>query len=303
MTDTNTPTVLIAGTARDCSKTLQSTLELLEPELPEGWFHRWFVVESDSTDDTLDVLERLSESRSNFEYVSKGSLRSVFPSVAERLAYCRNLYLERARELGVDFLIVADLDGVVQRLPEGLLGNLLTEDDDWAGLFANQLGPYYDLAALRHSDWVAADPFSYANFLVTLGYSRREASRKAISERMLVIPPTGERIRVDSAFGGLGIYRMSAVGEFKYAAQLDGSSVCEHVPLNAAISRAGTTLYIEPRLAISSFTEHTYQLRRVFRFLAKFTSALERILGSKNVEALVVRVDAILKKFPRVIGR
>jgi hypothetical protein len=54
----------------------------------------FFVVESDSSDGTAEALARLSASNDNFRFTSLGNLSEVFRKRTERIAVCRNRYLE-----------------------------------------------------------------------------------------------------------------------------------------------------------------------------------------------------------------
>jgi hypothetical protein len=199
-----------------------------------------------------------------------------------------------------NFLLIVDLDGIVTRIPDGLLKELLEEEGDWAALFANQSGPYYDLAALRHQHWNPEDPFMYQDFLLSVGYKRRAAAKKAIVEKMLLIQSSAPRIRVDSAFGGMAIYRLSHLPtSSRYKGIVDGQQVCEHVPLNSSLSAINLGLYIEPKLIIAKYTEHTYQLSKFNRLLANLLAIFVMPLGEDKFESAVIRLAKIHQRLLR----
>ena len=56
---------------------------------------------------------------------------------------------------------------------------------------------------------------------------------------------TGQRLEVDSAFGGIAIYKVSIIGDCKYIGSYDdGTELCEHVPFHQCIKENGGKIYI-----------------------------------------------------------
>ncbi len=79
--------------------------------------------------------------------------------------------------------------------------------------------------------------------------SEKEAVEEFVESRMIRVPPDAERIEVESAFGGLGIYDVGLLKGCRYRPTAeDGSPVCEHVPMHAQIREKGGRLFIEPSL-------------------------------------------------------
>jgi hypothetical protein len=289
--------VFCAGIARNCEESLVNTISIVDKSIPSSWMHEWLVVESDSTDTTVDVLAELSIQRADFSFVSEGKLEQKLPALTERLAFCRNIYLQAAMKAQADFLLIVDLDGVVTQVPEGLIGELLEEDGDWTALFANQSGPYYDLAALRHTFWNPTDPFGYQDFLISAGYNKRAAATKAIVDKMLTLKPSIPRIEVQSAFGGMALYKLSDLpADINYLGLIGGRQVCEHVPLNESLVKLGRRLFIEPRLIIARYTEHTYQLSRTNRILAKILRIFVLPFGESKFESTVNLLARLYRK-------
>ena len=67
----------------------------------------------------------------------------------------------------------------------------------------------------------------------------------------LWVPP----IRVLSAFGGTGIYKLTLAVAARYVGLDDkGRETCEHVAFNAGVRKAGGQLYIYPALVTRSPT-------------------------------------------------
>lgn len=290
--------IMCVGAARNCERTVEPTIAVIEAALPEEWEISWYVVESDSDDATVSVLQALSRSKSNFSYVTKGDLRHEISEWTERLAFCRNLYLDEAATTKPDLLLVADLDGVIKFFPDGLMETIVRDQSEWSAIFGNQNGPYYDLLALRHSSWNPGNPFDYMNFLMELGLSKRISAKKAIVEKMIRIPPSANRIPVDSAFGGIAIYRFSDLSpSMRYVGNEDGNPICEHVPLNLSLVAAGKRLFIEPKLQIARYTEHTYQLSPSNRL---FSALMRVIFGPFSERAFETAVEKLAKFYLRI---
>ena len=84
--------VLFVGLARDCELTIEHTVLALLEAFSEAKTLRYYVVESDSTDGTVERLESMSQSIPGFQFESHGCLSERFPKRTERLAFCRNRY-------------------------------------------------------------------------------------------------------------------------------------------------------------------------------------------------------------------
>lgn len=253
---------LVCGTVRNAEKSLSRDVHRIRKSIGRHGVVHFFIVESDSSDGTVRELGELSKTLANFKFRSLGQLENKFPDRIERLAYCRNTYLEHLEaHTGYDFLVVADLDGLNSAL-SGKSFSAIDWGGTWDAIFANQLGPYYDLLALRHPLWCHVDPFKIKHFWSEIGLSERSSGMAAIVSRMIKIPKTASPIRVESAFGGLGIYRTSSLakGTRYCAADLNGLPASEHVSLNQSLTRAGGSLYIYPGLINAKYTEHTYKL-------------------------------------------
>jgi hypothetical protein len=256
-------TVLIAGVARNCAGTLQATVQRLTATLPAFTTVRWLVVESDSTDNTVAVLQQLAQTVPGFEYRSLGALAPQMPERTERLAHCRNVYLDHLRQLNlaavgdqgqqVPYLVVVDLDGVNDALtPEALMSCWAPKtaaDSDWAACCANQRGLYYDIWALRHPQWCPGDCWEESSFLQRHGTSTGSAHKAAVYSRMVNIAPQSSWLAVQSAFGGLAVYRTAAIQHARYVGMTpEGRAVCEHVAFHAGILAGGGSIFINPQL-------------------------------------------------------
>lgn len=244
--------VLVVGTAKDCAQYLKADIYKLQSALADFKQVYWLVIESDSKDTTLQVLNKLALEIHHFRYLSLGSLSGKLPLRTERIAHCRNAYLKELRENplyeAIKWVVVADLDGANNLISPQAIASCFTRDD-WDVCTANQQGPYYDIWALRHEAWCPNDCWQQAEFLHRYGLRQKQAKFSSVFSKMLVIPPKSLWIEVDSAFGGLAIYRRCALEKANYVGiRNDGTEICEHVTLHQQIKNQGFSIFINPAL-------------------------------------------------------
>ena len=250
---------LLCGLVRNCESTIEQDLLRLRRAFSGLGKLQFVLVESDSSDNTVEKASLLASVSGDIELITLGKLTERFPDRVERLTFCRNRYLERLLELQEShFLVVADMDNVNSMLGTEPLDRKIFEGN-FSALFANQDGPYYDLYALRHELWCPSNVFEERSQLMEFGLSEREAGVVSVVSKMIKIPRDSPPIPVRSAFGGLAIYRVSDIPkDARYSAiGKNGRQVCEHVPFNEAIADSGGTLFILPSLINAKTTEHT----------------------------------------------
>lgn len=262
--------LLVAGLARNCEKKLEDEVRQINLAFSDAKSINWLVIESDSDDKTLDVLNKLSN-KDFFDFISLGKLERKIPNRTERIANCRNLYLEElkfnSKYNEIDYVIVADLDGVNSKLSPKSVKSCWETDVDWDACFANQSAPYYDIWALRHDLWNPADCFEqnafFSKYSVDVFFNRYSS----ILSKMITIPEDVEPIKVKSAFGGLGIYKKNLLLKGEYSGLKDnGENECEHLSFHINhLSEAN--LYIIPSLINSGWNEHSRQRSKLFLFI------------------------------------
>lgn len=264
------PKILVVGTLSNASRKFASDFRNLKKELENIAFVDYHFIESDSTDETVRVLEGFAARHHNFTFKSLGKLRPHIPDRIERIRYCRNEYVHYIRENLLiqcwDYVIVADLDGMNQRITGKKVIKAIGKMTKRDAIFANQLFGYYDIFALRCGGWVTEDlikvaventnhQFSEPSFI---NYIRRQRLRqRTIYQQMKVIFPGQNVIEVESAFGGFGIYRAEIFQKYDYSLEVnevpDGS---EHITLHRKLKNAGFTLAIDPALINNWLNEY-----------------------------------------------
>jgi hypothetical protein len=263
------PRILVVGTVRNVAFVLEREVKRISELLSPLGSYRIHIVESDSTDGTKNVLESLKARFDFFSFTSLGDLRDKFPDRIERLIHCRNEYIKEIRENKEfrlsEFTIVIDLDNKNSLLQTENIKMSLNRDVDYAGLFANQAGRYYDILALRHPIWspksVTEELVWYQNFL-----SKSVAKEVSIFRRMVKIPKHTSLIPVESAFGGFAIYKTSWLLKFDYSREFkDQKEDIDHVILNRKIRNSGGLLFIDPQLLNFKWNSHSLEFYPIYR--------------------------------------
>lgn len=222
------------------------------------------------------MLGNLSE-RYPLTFQTEGTLRTTVPNRTDRIAHCRNrlVDLAKSREFETfDYVLMADLDGLNDNLSHAVLAGCWEVKVPWDVLTANQPEGYYDVWALRCEGWLNEDCWAAARRLEP-DLGKKRAVEMAVRSRQITIPADASPIEVDSAFGGLGLYRRAAFisGRFRGSAA-DGTEICEHVPFHADLRDAGFRIFINPALVNSAPLEHiTSAPAALERMLQKFRRA------------------------------
>jgi hypothetical protein len=236
---------------------------------------KFYIVESDSNDDTREILQQLSLEMSNFSYQSFGRLESSFPDRIERLRFCRNKYVDKLRSSKGNFseILVVDFDIKNNCLTQKSMEKVMNWTIDWDGLFANQNGPYFDILALRRRDWVSTDCMVEVQDLIRHGFENEQAKELAVWSKMRRIPRNQKPIEVESAFGGMALYKKWVFQSLDYSISSTPIQAheSEHVALNYKIRKSGGHLYIHPHFLNFSWNPHNLGSIRVFRKLDNMT--------------------------------
>ena len=263
---------LITGCAQNCAADLPNVLHNIEVLRNLCSSSRVLLLENDSSDHTATVIRDYANKNRDVHALAFPGLNQRIPGKTVRLAHLRNTALHWLEANGgwasIDWLVVLDLDAVnAAPWNPDQLQNALSwwqEQPDAAGLFANQLGPYYDLWALRHPSLCSNDVWAAMLHLHAEQpeLSDTELMTAVLEPRRFQLDPGAQPLEVDSAFGGLGIYssRWLAQSGARYYGEHplqwqspQGSrwlrwQCCEHVALHERLRSAGGRLWIHPAL-------------------------------------------------------
>lgn len=233
---TSNSTIVIGCILRDASKYLSSFCIRLSALVALFKNYQIVLYENDSNDDTLDLLrviekrfphvDLITERLKTPKFTNKGPMSRSMERTSN-LALARNKVLDwvRDHQPDLDYFAVVDADLVDWDL-EGFVTTFSYEDWDMVG--SQSLLRWGK--RIRHYDTFAFRKFGHP-------------SPHPDSEISWTLFKRGDPLyRVDSCFGGLGVYRMESVLPFKYV-----GGDCEHVGLHLSMARGGKgRIYLNP---------------------------------------------------------
>jgi glycosyltransferase involved in cell wall biosynthesis len=267
----NVSSIVIVGLARNCEKTIVKEIKQINSSFQKAKNIKWIIVESDSNDDTINKINKLSKKYS-IKLISLGNLIDHIPKRTARIAHCRNVYLNELKNNAEykysDFVVIVDLDGVNSIVNQKSIESCWKLKINWDACFPNQLAPYYDIWALRHNLWCAADCFEEATFLTK--HSKGQSFNEIVSRKMIQLSVDAQVIEVDSAFGGMGIYKIECLKNSEYKGLTsDGKEFCEHVYFHRKLREQNKTLVINPAFINGVWNNHNKHLQFFQKFKRK----------------------------------
>lgn len=235
----------IVSIARNAMPLLTNTLGLVDEVRKEFRTSQMFVFENDSTDGTAEALDghALRNDWFHVQHDTWGGIdsRGFEKERTERLAKARNICMEWVRENGSDnyYTIVLDLDPDYGFSPEGVLNSIGWMGDSFVQARAMASYSLYKVKAEDGNIALA----QYDSWAARLNWWRdRRDDPGGMGWFSLLMPPVGSPpIPMNSAFGGLCVYRTEA-----YLAGGYSGEDCEHVPHHYRMALAGHRLFLNP---------------------------------------------------------
>ena len=288
--------ILLVGTISNVEKIVERELYNVISSLSRFKSIDIFLVESDSLDKTHEVLKKLKASIPFLNFVNLGVLKPTIPDRIERIRYSRNIYVnyicDNYETSKWNFVVVADLDGMNSKLKSKAIDSCFGTNLKWDACMANQKHGYYDLYALREAEWMPKDCFEeLAELKLTVerkpnkskglfGFIRAflfydKLREKAIYSKMRVIKVGSHWIKVQSAFGGLGIYRTNLFLTSNYdRIEPYGNQRSEHIDFHSKCVANGASLYINPNLINANWNIYNLNKFKLVRFAREFLKYL-----------------------------
>jgi hypothetical protein len=275
----NNKSILVVGTIRNVEKTITTEIIRCLNALSEFKTINFYLVESDSDDNTLKKLEELKGNLTNISFVSLGFLDEKISNRLDRIRFCRNSYVQYIRTLDKektpDYVLVVDLDGMNSALNSQSVLSCFVRND-WDVVVSNQTFGYYDILALRHPTWQKNDwteeyelekekvigPKSKF-WLHRVRYSLKidKVKHRVLYSKMIRINKENSWIEIQSGFGGAAIYKTEVFKKYDYSKEFETSET-DHVSLHRKLLREGGNIFINPKFINSHF--NTYNLNRYF---------------------------------------
>jgi len=261
--------IIVCGCTKNSANYIQSHLEKLYALRSIYSRFQMVIFENDSTDNTKAILKNFEASHDNVHMLFdtlNGKIKtpatikphSRYVHKPLNLSYARNALLDyiETHFSNFDHMIMVDLDSVVNKFKPSLIRNILEKygSSGWDALTANSAGKYYDIWALRvYPDiW---DPELHGKlwkYPIDYDCWMMRDTRKSVSGNQISIPVDFPLIPVTSAFGGMGIYRISSIQGCRYSAEFDQSLTCEHVSFHNQIIKNGGKIFICPDMVVQS---------------------------------------------------
>lgn len=260
--DIKNKSIVICSIIKDEEKNLKKYFSTIESITKYFKKHFIILIESDSKDNTLKIAKKLI-SKYNGVVIETNTDHLKFRT--EKISFCRNKYLNyihKNKNLhNFDFLIVADVDQVNSNINFKKIENSISSaPKDWVGIFANQRYAYYDIWALRIKDIHNYDCYEK---LIELSQTNNPSKLYFlyIFKKFFLINKLKVRfIKVLSAFGGFGIYKLQNVINLRYDSNFGKN--CEHIIFNRRILDTNTenSLYIDKKLInFSGLNKHFFK--------------------------------------------
>jgi|688.fasta_scaffold344917_1 hypothetical protein len=264
--------VLVVGIVKNIEKSLKKDIKNIGNALSFFKEVHWFLVESDSSDNSQQTLLKMKETDKNFDFISIENMDNSYNFRTERLAIARNKYLSHIRDHinsnEFPYVVVADFNLLNKKLSiESVISSW--SRSDWDVVTANQSSRYYDIWALRHPLWSPNDCWEQHEFLKKYIKTPEIINSYSLRSRMLRLPKDSDWIPVDSAFGGFAIYKSSFLfNDVYYDGKNDvGNMICEHVPFNRKIKELGARIFINTNLINAHNTDHSRRMTIFYTFL------------------------------------
>jgi glycosyltransferase involved in cell wall biosynthesis len=249
--------LIIAAAVRNCEKHLHNFLKNVDHVSNMFKKTKCIFVESDSSDNSLQMLQEYKNFKKDTEVISLGNLQPRIQSRTERISTARNIYLNIAERLKNDYdtLLVMDADEVNAQLfdEESIISNF--NYDNWDMICANQ-EVYYDLWALRHPEWMPFD--CWAKAANKPSFMNYESARKIyVESRFIEINQSHPLIKVNSAFGGAAFIKINSIKGSRHIGIIEGKEICEWVPFCMGLNEGNSNIYINPKfINLKNKSEH-----------------------------------------------
>ena len=234
--------VFFCGISKNCIKTISKNLEFLSNFLNNSQFNSYCIfVDSDSTDGTKEILEEFSSNKDNVIYKNLDNLEVDFNNRIERIQISRNKCLEIL--INFDFkeniiYIPLDLDldlfkySSLQSFEDLVLYCINKNVPN--GIFPFSQPYYYDIFALRASNWVNINTQYWVKILKKYLRLGSFIFNYFLIFRHQITSSKYELIdsEIRSAFGGIGIYKIDDKLEHYTLSIKNPETVSEHVMFN-----------------------------------------------------------------------
>ncbi len=261
-----TSDLFFIGMSKNCFPNLKKNIDYLIEFKTESEFNfNICIIDSDSTDGTKKYCKDLLQKKIIDQFIEIDGLEDTFSSRIERLSICRNEAIKYMYGVASSDLIYLPMDmdlDLFQLLKFKKLDeiiNFFIKNEELQGIFPYSVPFYYDIFALRKKNWtnennllkarVYKDRFKIFTFIFNYVYIfSKQKNIKKFSSNL---------IKVDSAFGGMGMYKLKKTDLKKVSYNINSKNInfySEHLHFNKFFKN----LYIYKNWNIVSPLEYTF---------------------------------------------
>lgn len=236
--------IIFVGMSKNCFSTLEKNLKFLEGfKQNSKTIVKICIVDSDSTDGTKDYCKALIKKNNIDYFLEIDNLEEQYDSRIQRLSICRNKALEVINKIMTQSVIYIPMDMDIDLFKRTDIKNFqkiidqFSENTGLDAIFPFSTPFYYDIFALRKKGWVnknnlliarkLKDKLKLFSFLINYIYIfRKQLSPSNFDENL---------ISVESAFGGIGMYKIDKfkIENLKYTFDTNSINyVTEHLSFN-----------------------------------------------------------------------
>lgn len=246
--------ITLISPVRNSSKYLSAEATHLRKILLETFekVHLVFI-ESDSSDNTVEIGQALSSEKILDTFISLGELGVKYPYRTDRIAYARNTGLDIAiHKYNTEYIAFADTDGINGSLTSEGVASCFRYSG-WSGMIANQYGRYYDIYALRHPIWCPGDCWvQYTELARQL--SPELARWVCVGSRQTKISNKTQPIQVLSGSGGFGVFKTDSIRKSSFKGlDKNGKEICEWISFCESVDGG---IFINPVMQNTGPAEH-----------------------------------------------
>ena len=207
--------VLICGVCKNVEKAIPNTIHSATELGKQFLDYRVIIYENNSTDQTKQLFQEWAKKDPHVLFLSEDlskkqlarQLKMKMRNRTESIARARNKVLDVAMQTNYEdyaYVIWADLDFTASWDIKSLVDTILHPEQEWDAVLANGA---YDLFAFRDREF----PIGF-ELLGNRYWQQLDKMRARFS-----LDPNGSWRKVYSAFGGLGIYKRSAIKGCRYS--------------------------------------------------------------------------------------
>ena len=254
----NNLNIYFVGLSKNCLLTLKKNIDFINLLIKEGvGVEKIIIVDSDSNDGTKEYCKSLKND--NILFIEEDNVKNNFHNRIEILSHCRNIGLQNIEKTNDVLYIPIDLDIDLFSLikPKSFIDLIknFQNNKDIDALFPYSEPYYYDIFALRKQGWVdnnavlqahkLKQKFKIGSFFFNYFFVfKKQINKNKFSEDL---------IRVESAFGGIGLYKINKNKNYLYETKdIDTEFYSEHLSFNNNFKN----LFIDKNWAVPAPEEH-----------------------------------------------